>query len=379
MPNRIYSEVIAFARKIVSGLALLPFYYFDCWLQKVRLTKYDDGIVRNTPCSPIDSNDFCIFVYFEPSGVLSPSVNRVVSTLRQCRVNVVLVCNHELSSEQTGFFEVNCHSLICRTNQGFDFGAYKDAVSFLSKSEFQVDRLGLMNDSVFYASSGLEDLVKLLYSSDEDCVAAFENWGEGHHIQSFCLSVSGDVFRSQQFQTFWRNYVPINNRRYAIEYGEKKLSSSILSSANSSSVIYSVSKLPQADLLSKLEYHRNSIWVPATWRSITGGWGKFIKDGVVAERDEQELKEFSIDFLNILNATSPVHAGAYVFPKLLGCPIYKKDLVYRGRFNFWEIEVWLAELLPPDELLELLHLLRSKSVADRLGFWDRVKYNVGVK
>ena len=341
----------------------------DVAWQRLKLSGYRTGIVAAEETAPLASDRFALFVFYEPEGAVAASVQRAVTALRGQDVNVVILCNHPLSPAQRDWLGPRCHTLIVRDNQGFDFGAWKDGVAFLREKRLPVGRLVLMNDSVFFAERGLTAMITRMLG-DEDIVAAFENWSpaEDHHIQSFALALSGAVVASPSFRAFWDGYVPVNNRIYAIERGEKLLSRAVLAAARTTHVMFSA-----AALNARLTQHPGPLFepivrLPNPWRAMVASNGHEIP----RDRAATHVTE-------IINITSPIHAGAYWFPRLLDAPLFKKDLVYRNRFAFWEVESWLGELLPPDEAEEFLTVLQKKGDASQLSGLDRLKLRIGVK
>lgn len=368
MIQRLYGEfrqLTAWADRKISTVRYID---LDIANQKRRLAGYTSGVKQVEQVSPLPSSNYCIFVYYEPDGAVSGSVRRVLHELRRQNVNVLLCVNFELSDVQNKAFSGLVHSILHRNNQGFDFGSYKDGVNFLRESGFEVDRLIFLNDSVYYISSGLREMISGLLRED-DVVGLFENWGEGYHIQSFGVSVSGYVYKSRSFVDFWNEYSPINNRIFAIEFGEKRFCRAILSVARSSEVLYTASKL-------------RSHFVRDEGASVFDNLRKFAHPwrGAIANLDKGASREFVADkVVEFINATSPVHAGAYFFPRHLKCPLFKKDLVYRGRFSFWEIENWIGEVAEGPEASELLTVLRKKGDSTGLSNTDKRKYRIGVK
>ena len=335
----------------------------DMTWQRLKLSGYRTGIVSAEQTAPLASDRFALFVFYEPEGAVAASVQRAVTALRAQDVNVVILCNHPISPAQRDCLGPRCHTLIHRDNQGFDFGAWKDGVTFLREKAVPVGRLLLMNDSVFFAERGLAAMIARMLG-DEDVVAAFENWStaEDHHLQSFALALSGGVVASKPFRTFWDGYVPLNNRIHAIERGEKLLSRAVLAAAQTTHVMFSA-----AALHARLTQHSGSLFepimrLPKPWREVV------VPDDRAAKQVTQ-----------IINTTSPVHAGAYWFPRLLDVPMFKKDLVYRNRFAFWEVESWIGDVLPPDEAEEFLTILRKKGDGSQLSGIDRLKIRIGVK
>jgi Rhamnan synthesis protein F len=413
--GRIGSEIGVVKR--YTGRRLFKTFFFHGYrlIDMVRLANYETDIKKVVSYKDTKEGIFSIFVYYEPNGKISGSASRILKAMFDGGINTILVVNHELSDQQNQFMQQFCHTVLLRGNQGFDFGGFKDAVNWMFQSHIDPSRLLFMNDSNFFAQRGLANFVDQL-KGPEDVIAAFENWGEGYHLQSFALSVSGEVFRAKAFAEYWRKYLPSNNRLLAIEHGEKKLSKALLKTAGSSRVIYPVSALHDRILATHDDPYTNSISICQPWRAgllkelsrlrgeeasyewpynwqLPGSSAASKKiamslpphSGVTSSTGGKELTKPEYvaqrvaKLCELLNVTSPIHSGAYYFPKYLNSPLYKKDLVYRGRFAFWEIEAWAAELLTREEHSEFMSILRSKADYSTLVGFDKTRFRHGMK
>lgn len=348
-----------------------------------RLKGYTTAVTDVRDCMPASGqNCYAIFVYYEPDGRFSKSARNILSALQKQSVDTLLMCNHPLSSEQDEAISQLTHKVITRENQGFDFGGYKDGVHYLKENDIPVDKLLVLNDSVYYFSTGLDAFVEGLLQS-QDAIAAFENWEVPHayHLQSFALSVSGKIFLSFQFTSFWSNYRPVSNRLHAIENGEKQLSKAILSAAGSVQVLYSTENviedfetiLPKGfeRFFSLPHINRGKI----LFRALNEQKGK-PNATVVNTEDDEDLEKYLVAKSISVAPFSPIHSGAYYFAKLK-CPIVKKDLVYRAVFDFWEVAAIFNGVFSHDEVQELLSMLRKKGTLYSLSKRQRMMAHVG--
>lgn len=354
----------AFARRVYGVI----YRDLDIWQQSRQLRSWRTGIVEEIEASPLPSELFAFFVYYEPQETVSASVRRVIEAMRGRQVNIVLICNHALSDTQLAYFRACCHTILLRDNQGYDFGGYKDAFAYARDRKLAIKRLLLLNDSLFFSEKGLGAFLDRMLGP-EDVIGAFENWGEDHHIASYALSVSSHVIAAPPFQAFWRGYLPISNRIHAIENGEKKLSHAALAAARSSRIVYPTTNLYRALLRTRTDLSGTPLTIAQPWR------GRIERLHCTDCAPGKVAREIA----DIINATSPIHAGAYYFPLYLDCPLFKKDIVYRGRFEFWEVESWIHEILDASEAEEYLTILRRKGDSSRLSRADRHRFYVGVK
>jgi hypothetical protein len=306
-----------------------------------------------TEIRPFSGARFCIFHYYETDGQLSASVHRILAALAAQGVNIVVVSNRKLSSAQTQGLSTYASVLLERANIGQDFGGYKDAVRYLTArleaEQITPERVIFLNDSVFFIERGLKDYVSGLLGT-EDIIHACQNWSIWHHLQSFAFSVSGAVFLHPAHQTYWSGYIPVSERRYAIEKGEMALSDTLVRLAKTSRVIYSVADVThRAGTISA----EPDFWLPRLGRAGQ----KLIKDGAFLALSKEARM---IRIADEIGRTSFTNEGSYAGARLSGIPFIKKNIVYMSWFRFHQVEQWVNDIMTPDECQDYLHILRLK-------------------
>lgn len=376
--------ILSFLRHFATKSIVIYYTQVDPRLQKYRLKlKGYNGDIKTTieGASLTDSGIYCIFVYYETDGKVSRSVQNILETLQRQNINIILVTNANLSERQSTYLTAHTHTIVLRGNQGFDFGAYQDCINHLRDTAPNLSRLIILNDSVYYFSKGIESFVQGLMG-EEDSIAAFENWDPIHayHLQSFALSVSGDVFRHPAFESFWKKYIPINNRLHAIERGEKKLSEACLKASSSTRVIYSTQDALTAaetavDDLKPFEFY---ISTPVDIRSEKSFIFSPESLSGKVKSDNESLKSLKF-FSNIdgIYRGSPIHAGMMFFSWYTDCPTVKKDIIYREQFRFWEVDYILRKRFDSEEIDEFLTLARKKGTLKNIDFLKQVKARIG--
>jgi len=338
--------------------------------QKRQLANYNTSITKVVDgIEDTGSGRYCIFVLYAPNGMLQNNVVNALDAMRSKGINVLACLNAPLSSEAAEVLSGKAHKVISRDNIGYDFGAYKDCVKYIKESLPNALQVLILNDSVFFIKNGLSDFFEKMFLS-YDAVAAFENWGDNsaNHFQSFAVTVSGGVFFSGPFQTFWSQYVPVSSRLHAIEEGEKKLSDAILKSAKNSKVLYTCAELAVCLNDISSEVLCSDIVVPISYRGML----------MAGEKRTFSLGGRYRDVIDIVNISSPVHTGSWLFPKFLGAPIIKKDTIYRQRFQFWEVQTLFKDLLTPEEASEFDTMLRAKGNYEKLDAAGLVQYRLGI-
>ncbi|WP_108258923.1 hypothetical protein [Mangrovicoccus ximenensis] len=155
------------------------------------------------------------------NGRPRPDMLALMLALRRRGVYVVAVNAGALAS---GGVRLPADCYVERRNFGRDFGSYRCGVRLVRKIAPGLDRLLLLNDSVFWVSSGLDGFIGRLLGSGRDICSATESTELRPHLTSFCLSFSGRCFRHPSFRRFWDRYIPTDLRPATVLLGEIGLS-----------------------------------------------------------------------------------------------------------------------------------------------------------
>ena len=223
----------------------------------------------------------------------------------------------------------------------------KTQCSTLTRENKGISRLLLLNDSVYVFPQGLKELIAELLSDDCPVVAAYECWERLYHFQSFCIGLSGSVLYDPRIEEFWQRYRPIAIRRWRIDHGEVALSAALRQVSPHFKIIYGINQLLDIltagdDWASILRYRE---FVPRPLRD------QFPRDEVLdvlrdAEPRERELllRRLKEGLSDLLMLRAQAHTGAFFFPKFLGSPFLKRDIVYRELYTLYEVERMLKDL-----------------------------------
>lgn len=315
-----------------------------------------------------EGGTIAIFLVWQPTQT-SWYVRNALSALAEIGANVILVVNHPLTPERIAEFRRECDQIILRDNTGLDFGGYKDAVHHL-RDRHDVSRVLFLNDSVYYFERGLLPMLRRLQRSASDVCSGFENKELHYHFGSFCLSVSGDVFRNAEFQRFWREYVPVQSRRWAINKGEIGLSRMLLLLAENHDVIFPAAELMErirrisgeqrAELLNYLPLWQRRPLAHALSKEHAG-------EGATAEQ-----------IASAVASGSQIHAGGFLFRRFLDSPLLKRDLVYRQQYSSCEIRNLLEAVGHEGHLDEILLDSQRKGSGKDLRGFARGRYGTGL-
>lgn len=337
--------------------------YVAAYFRKLRGN--DSGIVdRFEGQLRYEGKNFATLVIWQ-SHEIPWYVDNLLSALAQNNVNVILTSNCVLGNELTQTLLKRCHTLLVRDNTGFDFGAYRDATLMIAK-EFDPERVIYLNDSLYYFRRGLDGFVKRLINSNADLCGAFESWEKIHHVQSFAFSVSGSLFRNNSFQHFWKHYLPVSSRSWAVQKGEIALSRAMIPNAGKIDIIYGKNKV--RDRFKRID-------LPNIWE-LNNLLPKHLRLGTKEYRVRQSV--LIQVMLKRMSLASPIHGGGLIYHCLLGCPIMKRDLVYRMQFDVEDVELCFQIARSDEYNEEVLSELRRKGSGKSLPILKRLLFHSGL-
>ncbi len=377
---------------------------------------------------------FAVFVIYTKLG-LQPFTRTAIDVLNKIGVNIVFVSNTKLSERMREELASNAFLVLERENLGRDFGAYKDGIHILRERVEDIDRLILMNDSVFYFPKGLEDVFSKLLGP-EPFIGLTEVFEHHYHVQSFLVSFGRDVLEHKVFLQYWNNYKPISTRRWSIHKGEVGLTRAVVGKAGFQPTIIAhagmlreylrngdfddiknyIDLLPVyfRDMLrgelyslmdrtasqSPIARFSSSLSIGASGVTKGGGLPFFyspdragsvvIPDflaedlkrdmlkvkGLVEDLAEFERLAFVERILDIINQRNQIHIAGFLFMKALSVPIIKRDIVFREVYNFTQVHEILDNLGVPFAT-EVMSDLRQKGLSRYFKGVSRVLYKFG--
>lgn len=228
---------------------------------------YDRVVARGKRVSPgevAESNRCLVYLMFPKNGVQASHM-RALTHFRDRGYAPVVVSNLPLSPADRDRLLKCVHVLIERPNYGYDFGGYRDGVLHLEGSLGRLERLVLMNDSVWFPLSGGQDWLAQVEQAGSDVVGAVANccvdavpadmgssvsWrynsrNPRFHYCSFALSFGPAVLQDPSFLDFWRRLKLSNDKFTTIDRGEVGLGQWIVRSGHSHRATFDVAQLDQ--------------------------------------------------------------------------------------------------------------------------------------
>ena len=280
---------------------------------KLRIIKKINGKIH------FQSKQRAIFVLYQNTEIPFSVIN-VLKTLKLLKINCTISVNEELGHEKIDQLSKECDLILVRKNFGMDFAAYKDSI--LQTNLEELDKLIILNDSLFYFQKGLTNIFEQLLDKNYDVVALTENlhvrkW----HLQSFLLSFNKNVFLNKNFTEYWKQYKALNNRKHVVTEGEILFSQKVLKPYyRNTKIIYSLDTIIES-------IKNNKIKNPDILFNLLPN--SSLETEYIPKNNTSAL-------LNIHEKGNITHTGAFILPHFYKGTVIKKDIVYKKSFSLHE-------------------------------------------
>lgn len=298
----------------------------------------------------------------------------IIEAVARSPFNLVIVSNAQLTAALTDELLGKCRLLIERNNIGRDFGGYKDGVAVVLR-RFDVERLVIANDSVFYLNEGLDDLIARL-DGQHDLIGVSEVYDHHYHVASFLMSFGRRVVQSRAFREFWQGYKPLGSRRWAIFRGEGDLSAQLLRAGFRPHILYRAVHLrpylANQDAVLPLLPLQVRAWLAGAGEPRSTTFLHKVAIAVKRLRGLPPAQRQGADLvIDEVMGRNQMHAAGLMFRKFMGLPLIKRDLYYRDVYSLDDLAASLADQ-PPALRDEILADLRRRGNSERFGPFGRL-------
>jgi hypothetical protein len=384
----------------IEGI-LRAWYHLDprVYSEHRRIRRITEGRLKQK------SDRYVLFVVYAKQSI-PVFIETIIQAIGRSHLNLVISTNARIIEKQRDLLLDKCNLLIERADLGRDFGGYRDGIRILQRRCSNIERLILLNDSLFYFENGLDGLVEGL-DGEHDVIGMTEVFEHHYHIGSYAISVSRAVLQHPQFQRYWKDYRPIPTRRWSIHKGEVGFTRMLMKagfkphilyhgaqltpymrSANLHELMTAIHFLPN-DFRNRLFDHLDQLRIAQTgWKlSAIDTLSKSVKrlqgfdspqmtnlrlasttkllaishltTTTHSERERVARNNFVDRIISTITTRNQIHVGGFLFVKYLSMPAFKRDIFYREVYGFADIDEILASIKEPMRR-EIMADLRQK-------------------
>lgn len=197
-----------------------------------------------------------VYLFFDPLGHVDDYVIYALDKLGEHVDHIQVVSNSPVDAAGLRKLQVVADDVWVRENQGFDVGAYRDALMRIGSEQLAAyDELVLLNYTFFAPISPFANLFKRMDAMDVDFWGITEHaevvpnpiTGVGtmpRHIQSHWIAVRRRMFESQAWSEYWSEMPDITSYNDSILYHESRFTSYFSEVGFSYAVAYPLENYP---------------------------------------------------------------------------------------------------------------------------------------
>ncbi|VCU62092.1 Lipopolysaccharide biosynthesis protein-like (plasmid) [Tritonibacter mobilis] len=192
------------------------------------------------------TGEVAIYLVYAPKGV-QPSHLDMLKVMTAENITPIVVSNLPLADADRELLLKQSGLVIERPNIGYDFGGYRDAVMQISSKLSDLDRLYIVNDSVWMVDAP-QNWFAEARAAGCDFVGATSNFGikrydaddfrnliwthsvkhPNFHYASYALSIGQNILKDPKFLAYWKNFRISNNKTRTVRRGEIGLTQWVL-------------------------------------------------------------------------------------------------------------------------------------------------------
>lgn len=163
-----------------------------------------------------------VLAHYDAEAEVKRYVLHHLRALREVATRLVFVSTAGLPPDELDFARTLCDEVVLRENVGYDFAMWRDAIARTDLSA--CDELVLTNSSVFGPLFPLAPIFAQMSDASVDAWGMTESREIDWHLQSYFLVFRRAALAAPTFAEFWRQAVPLPDKRDVIRRYEVGLS-----------------------------------------------------------------------------------------------------------------------------------------------------------
>jgi len=170
-----------------------------------------------------------VFSHFDKHGQIRGHTRAYIDALRAEGLDVVFVSNaRRLAPSDLAWVRERAVHIVIRRNLGYDFAAWRDAMTACGLPATNTSLLLLANDSVYGPFYQLGPVLNRIDFNEADVWGATDSWQHRFHLQSFFLAFGPKAFGHEAFELFWRSVRNVRSKAWVVRHYEMGLSRSLI-------------------------------------------------------------------------------------------------------------------------------------------------------
>ena len=281
-----------------------------------------------------------VFSHFDNQGLIRHHTRAYIDALRAEGLDVVFVSNAaRLAPLDLAWIQSRASRILIRRNSGYDFAAWRDALSVCGLPAANTSLLLLANDSVYGPLHQLGPVLNRIDFAEADVWGATDSWQHRFHLQSFFIAFGPKAFSDEAFNTFWRSVQNIRSKAWVVKHYELGLSRSLIAAGLRCKAIWSYIEMIEVLRQNVAEQDAQEREIEARLRSrIEPDQGNRQPNELFANAARLNAERI----LRIANRRVPLNPTADLWRVLIeqGFPFLKRELLRSNPSRVPDIAIW---------------------------------------
>lgn len=187
--------------------------------------KYNGKVIKKVDIGVKEYDTICFFSHFDKDGIVDDYVYNYLKSLYEVGIDIVFISTAKIENDvYIERLKKYCRNIIVKENIGYDFGAWKTGIDYLSAELEQYKSMIICNDSVYGPLFNLNNMIESMKNKEVDFWGVTDSLEIKHHLQSYFIYFDEKVIKSNTFKLFWQEYKVYKVKRNIIKNYEVELS-----------------------------------------------------------------------------------------------------------------------------------------------------------
>ncbi len=295
--------------------------------------------LRSTVLSHVQGDEqigprVAVFCHFDRKGRIRDHTRQYIDTLRTEGLTIVFVTNAgKLDPVDLAWLRARAAHIIVRRNLGYDFGAWRDAMTVSALPQPDTQLLLIANDSVYGPIHDLKPALQRIDFTEADVWSATDSWQHSFHLQSYFVAFGPRALAHKAFTAFWRKVSNAKSKWWVIRHYEIGMSRRFVAAGLRCKALW-----PYVELLAAIRRSIAEEKVMAAWKARHPS-----DDPEPLEKPVSDASRSNIaHILNAALGNIPLNPTADMWQALIeqGFPFLKRELVQRNPSQVRDISDW---------------------------------------
>jgi lipopolysaccharide biosynthesis protein len=222
---QIVSGLAARVRGAVAGLVGWSAFALSVLDRRSTILASEPGDDATEPLGP----RVVVFCHFDRQGRVREHTRAYMEALCGEGLAMIFVSNSaRLAPPDLAWVRGRAARIVLRRNVGYDFAAWRDAMTSCGLPAADTHFLLLANDSVYGPLRPLGPAFQRIDFGTADVWGATDSWQHRFHLQSYFIAFGPKALASEAFGTFWKTVRTVRSKGWVVTRYELGLSRTLI-------------------------------------------------------------------------------------------------------------------------------------------------------